>query len=137
MSGYRIFASALLALLLRTGTTLPQTVAPAAHAHRCRHRRVAAVASRTSGRTQTIPRETALPSPPQPDISAAQRAADSKLLQQQQARSAKDAAVTDQIVRTAQQQHDAIEREVRINDTVPNQPQALPVPVPIQVPPER
>jgi hypothetical protein len=137
MSGDRVLAGALLALLLGTGAALAQAVTPAAHVRRPRHRRVAAVASRATGRTQTIPRETAPPSPPQPDISAAQRAADSKLLQQEQARSAHDAAVTDQIVRTAQQQHDAIEREVRINDTVPNQPQAAPVPVPVPVPPER
>jgi len=66
-------------------------------------------------------------------VTAAQRAADGKLLEQQQARSARDAAVTNQVVQTAQKQHDAVQQEIRINDTVPNQPMA----VPVAVPPER
>jgi hypothetical protein len=59
-------------------------------------------------------------------MTAAQRAADGKLLEQQQTRSAHDAAVTNQVVQTAQKQHDAVQQEIRINDTVPNQPVAVP-----------
>jgi hypothetical protein len=83
-------------------------------------RRKAAEEARTSGQSgalHSIPMETAPPSPPTPpEVEALQKAADQKLLEQQQAQSAQAAAITDRQVQAAQRQKDAIQNEVRIQD---------------------
>jgi len=58
-------------------------------------------------RTLTIPRETAPPTPPDPLGSAERHVQDQSLLKQQQAQSAKDAEIVNQVVRKAQAQADA------------------------------
>jgi len=65
---------------------------------------------------QVIPRESQGPSAPAPDETAAQRAADARLLQQQQAQSAQAATITNQVVEQAEKQRQAVQREVRIQD---------------------
>jgi hypothetical protein len=66
---------------------------------------------------QSIPLETAPPSPPTPPAAQAQqKAADQRLLEQQQAQSAQAAQITNRQVQQAQKQKDAIQNEVRIQD---------------------
>lgn len=76
-------------------------------------------------RTQTIPVEAMAPARPataplSPQANAAaeaqQRAADAKLLQQQEAQSDKAARINDEQVRRAQQRQDAVQNEIRIQD---------------------
>lgn len=69
--------------------------------------------------TQTIGIETAAPTAATAQSrrrAAAQNAADQRLLEQQQAQSAEAGRVNDQIVKTAQQRQDRLQREVRIQD---------------------
>ena len=81
-------------------------------AHVRRHKRTA---------TQTIPMETETP-PSQQSVqmeaakAAQQRAADQRLLQQQQAESDKAAQINDQTVRQAERQQNLQQKEVRIQD---------------------
>jgi hypothetical protein len=64
-----------------------------------------------------IPLETAPPSAPAtPAAVARQKGVDRKLLEQQQAQSARDAQITDRQVQQAQQQRDSIQKQVRIQD---------------------
>jgi hypothetical protein len=79
------------------------------HHHRHRHRA-------TRQADQVIPRESQGASAPSPDETAAQRAADQRLLKQQQAQSAQAAAVTNQVVEQAEKQQQQMQKEVRIQD---------------------
>ncbi len=94
-----------------TAATTP-SVTPAPAKKPAKRRRSA----NSNGQLQRIPIEQTPPSPSRPDETAAQRVADQKLLQQQQAQSAQSAQITDQQVKTAQQRIDKIQDEQRIQD---------------------
>ena len=91
--------------------------------------------STTGQQLKRIPIEQAPPSSPGPDETSAQRAADQKLLLQQQTQSAQAAQVTDQQVRTAQQRIDKVQGEQRIQDAPgPSQTGIVPAAGPPLVP---
>ncbi len=108
-------------LVAQTGTAPPSTTVPASSTAPASSRQVKKAAARqrgsaAGGQTQRIPIEQAPPSPPSPDETPAQRAADQRLLQQQQTQSARAAQITDQQVNTAQQRIDKVQNEQRIQD---------------------
>ncbi len=115
-----------------TASTGAPSAAPSVPPTRTAKKRKSAA---TNGQTQRIPIEQAPPSPPRPDETAAQRTADQKLLQQQQAQSAQAAQVTDQQVQTAQQRIDKVQSEQRIQDAPgPSQTGIVPAAGPPLVP---
>ena len=120
----------------QTSAAAPSTSTSTAAKRRAARR--AAARARANGQTEVIPMErmpanSGAAQPPAPS-DAQQKAADQRLLQQQQAQSAKDAAVNGQVVKQAERQQDKVQGEVRIQDA----PNAAPVPPvsPVQTVPQ-
>ena len=141
------------ALSLLSGLSVAQTSAPApnqtpptssasqaaspsqAAAAKARRKAAQRAAQNGTGTLQTIPIETAPPSPQaaQPTVKQQQKA-DEKLLERQEAQSDKAAAVNDQQVQRAQQRQDTLQNEQRIQDA-PGPPQAVPTQGSTAIPP--
>jgi len=102
----------------QTSAPAPATVAGSTSASTATAKKRAArrnkVQPQAGARVQVIPMETAPPSPPtSPAMEAAQRAADQKLLAQQERQSAAEARITDQQVQRAQEQQENMDKEAR------------------------
>ena len=122
----------------QTGTVPAQTGTPPASTGAAPAKKATAKRQSSAARmrTQRIPIETAPPSPPGPDVTPAQRAADQQLLRQQEAQSAQAARITNQQVNTAQQQIDKVQNEQRIQDAPgPSQTGIVPAAGPPVLPP--